>query len=182
MGLMDATTYIISSYKEGGNAECPDISRIINQRDRLLNLQWSVPCEYTKYGCCLVQSMCNSYIHQDELYSTFHNNELRLYPLNRGKIHTSLAKIDEKGSNCGDESIRSLIMDYAMEIYTRIPRDEGGNSNLISYDYLPNHMKYATFIIIGFTGISSVIGYFTFKKNTHDILDSDEDWSAEAEP
>lgn len=183
MGLMDATTYIISNYKEGGNADCPDISYIIDKRDKLLNLQWSVPCAYTKYGCCDIQSMCNYYIHQGELYSTFHSSELLLYHQNRGKIHTYLAKVDAEGSNCDDESVRSLLMSYAMELYTRIPRDEGGSSNFVSYDYLPKHMQYATFIMIGFTGISSVIGYFTFKKDTHDILESDdENWSAEDEP
>ena len=186
-GPMDATSYMISAYKEGGNAECPHVSEIIDKRDKLMDLQWSVPCEHTEHGCCMVDTMCDSYIRQGESYSTFQNSiDWRQSFARRGKVMTAMAKVDAEGSNCGGESIWKMIMSYAWTLLQRVPTDEGGRSPMNSYEYLPRYMQYATFGILGFTGLSGVIGYLTFKKDTHEVLESDdqdsEDWSPSAEP
>jgi len=186
-GPMDATSYMISAYKEGGNAECPRIEHIIDKRDKLMDLQWSVPCEHTEHGCCMVDTMCDSYVRQGESYSRFQNSlDWRQSFGTRGKVMTAMAKVDAEGSNCGSESIRNIIMSYAWTLLQRVPTDEGGRSHMNSYEYLPTYMQYATFGILSFTGLMSVIGYFTFKKQTHEILesdaDNDEDWSPSSEP
>ena len=98
-GPMDASRYIIGAYSEGGNAECPHISDIINTRDTLMEQQWS-PCEHTEHGCCMVDVMCDIYIRQGYSYHLFQSTiNWRQTRARRGKVMTAMAKIDAAGTN-----------------------------------------------------------------------------------
>ena len=175
-GSMDATSFMIGAYKEGGNAECPHIWDIIGKRDKLLNLQWSVPCEHTEHGCCMVDTMCDSYIRNENSYHLFENGITNRQSFaRRGKIITAMAKVNPEGTNCGDESIRSILQSYAWSLLQRLPRDEGGRFPMNSYGYLPRYMQYATIGIIILTCILCIIGYFSFKEQSHNIIDSEDD-------
>ena len=189
-GPMDASTYIIGAYTEGGNAECPHISDIIDTRDTLMEQQWSIPCEHTEHGCCMVDTMCNDYIRQGEPYLSFQSSiNWRQALARRGKVMTDIAKIDAEGTNCGGESVPDLLTSYDLELIKNIPVEGGGRSKMQSYDYLLENMRSATVGILGFSLFSPIAGFIVFRKKTHEALEdaedaenSDEDWSPAVEP
>tara|TARA_B100000686_G_scaffold344434_1_gene427031 strand:- start:294 stop:1307 length:1014 start_codon:yes stop_codon:yes gene_type:complete len=186
-GPMDASTYIIGAYTEGGNAECPRILDIIDTRDTLMEQQWSIPCEHTEHGCCMVDTLCDSYIRQEEPYLSFQSSiNWRQTRARRGKVMTAIAKIDAAGTNCGDESVLRLLTSYGWELINNIPVEGGGRSQMQSYDYLLENMRFATAGILGFCLFAPIAVFIVFRKNTHEALEdaenSDEDWSPAAEP
>tara|TARA_Y100001970_G_scaffold94073_1_gene118615 strand:- start:433 stop:1446 length:1014 start_codon:yes stop_codon:yes gene_type:complete len=186
-GPMDASRYIIGAYTEGGNAECPHISEIINTRDTLMEQQWSIPCEHTEHGCCMVDTLCDSYIRQGESYHTFQSSiNWRQIRARRGKSMTYIAKIDAEGTNCGDESVLHLLTSYGWELITNIPLEGGGRSQMQSYEYLLENMRSATVGILSFSLIARIAICIVFRPKTHEALEdaenSDDDWSPAVEP
>lgn len=186
-GPMDASTYIIGAYTEGGNAECPLITDIIDTRDTLMEQQWSIPCEHTEHGCCMVDTLCDSYIRQGESYHTFQSSiNWRQIRARRGKSMTDIAKEDAEGTNCGGESVPDLLRSYGLELKKNIPVEGGGRSQMQSYEYLLENMRSATVGILGFCLFAPIAICIVFRKKTHEALEdaenSDDDWSPAAEP
>ena len=180
-GPMDASRYIIGAYTEGGNAECPHISEIINTRDTLMEQQWSIPCEHTEHGCCMVDTLCDSYIRQGESYHTFQSSiNWRQIRARRGKSMTDIAKEDAEGTNCGGESVPDLLSSYGWELIKNIPLEGEGRSQMQSYEYLLENMRNATVGILAVCLFALIAGSIFFKPKTHEALE--DDWSAAEEP
>ena len=152
-----------------------------------MELHWSVPCEHTEHGCCMVDTMCNDYIRQGESYLSFQSSiNWRQGLARRGKVMTTIAKIDAEGTNCGDESVLRLLTSYGWELIKNIPVEGGGRSQMQSYDYLLENMRAATVGILGFCLFSPIAGFIVFRPKTPEALEnadnSDEEWSPAVEP
>ena len=174
LGKMDADTYVISALRSewprsgrmGDKITCPDISWIIYQRDKMLNLYYSwsgeYSCKNSPYGCCSVKSMCDSYIREGYNYDLYLRNERYFYPLDRGKMRTLVAKEDPEGSNCNNESIPGILQSYDLEL----SKNEIHENN----NYIINHMKIATSIIMIYLGLSIIIIHLLCRVNHYDTV------------
>jgi uncharacterized membrane protein len=105
-GPIDHDTVIIPIKK---NSQCPDLSEIIYKRDKYLDYD-SVNCSKSKFGCCSIETTCNSYVKLNFPYSLYEHTIEKGYPYGYNTLMEP--KIDEIGSNCPD-TVTEIIEEYS---------------------------------------------------------------------
>jgi hypothetical protein len=104
-GPIDHDTIIIPVKKD---SECPHLSEILYRRDEYLD--YDADCSESEFGCCMIQTTCDSYVRLNFPYSLYEHTIERGFPI--GYITSMEPKIDEIGSNC-PVSISAIVDDYA---------------------------------------------------------------------
>ena len=73
-----------------------------------------ITCNDSKYGCCSIKTICDSYIKMGLDYDIYNNSLLYEYP--HGYVHSLIPKLNKNGDECSKD-IHSIILSYNSELY-----------------------------------------------------------------